>query len=88
MRNLIIFIGILLLFTSCKTYMFFEYRGIDCVEYKDTIYLAPIHLHFQDNIKPECVWIEEFKAPIVHILYVENWVPVKHKTLKVNSKNK
>jgi hypothetical protein len=88
MRNLIIFIGILLSLASCKTYTDFEYCGTERVEYKDTIYLAPIHLHFQDNTKPECVWIEEFSVPYTQVLYIENWVPVKRRLIKVNSKNK
>jgi hypothetical protein len=88
MRKLIIFIGILLSFASCKTYTDFEYRGTERVEYKDTIYLAPIHLHFQDNAKPGCVWIEAFSVPYTQVLYIENWVPVKRRLIKVNSKNK
>jgi hypothetical protein len=74
MRKLIgLILLILSMLTSCYTYVEYNYRGYDIIEYNDTIRLEPIHFHIVRDSLNYCIWVDEFKIPFNKVYVKEYW---------------
>lgn len=71
--------------SSCYTYIDFKYKGVETIEFVDTMTLSPIHYHYVQDSVNHCVVIEEFKHPVKFIYFVERWETKKRYKIKKSS---
>ncbi len=72
---------LLMMMTSCYTYIDYRYKGYETVEYIDTIKLSPIHYHSVRDSSFYCVWIDEFRHPYKSVYVIECWDARKRKSI-------